>query len=140
MAKVAAPVVYKEMDFVIRRLLGSKDITALVGGGSFWKVVERVRGTHGLTALQTKGRVGHQIIDMLATQDLSNEATLSQFVMAVEAYIVAESELVQAPQGPSMNYEDYTSPQQPVLPGSMPANGATNGASNRPDATSNWDF
>lgn len=110
MAKVMAPVIYKELDFLIERILKSEEIVAqlaLHSSRSYTKVVERIlqeeRG-HGVNvaALQRKAEDGHTIIDSIAkwTGSLAaDDARFSSFVRQVHAFIRTGEKLESAAKG-----------------------------------------
>lgn len=104
MAKVMAPIINKELDFVVERFLKKEDITrqlAFNNSGSFWKVIERVlrdaRGeTPNVAALRNKAVFGHKILTMIANYTpatLNDDTNFSDFVATVEAFIIAASQL-----------------------------------------------
>lgn len=99
MAKVTSPRIYREMDFVVRRLLDSTDVKAALsrrGTPSFWRVIETVRGTSDLNPLRNKGIYGHKILSTIAraTPALVEDTTaFGDFISTIDAYIVAESQL-----------------------------------------------
>ncbi len=125
MAKVAAPIIYSEMDFVIQRLLNSDDIKSQLsrrGGQSFWGVVETVRGTQNLGPLRSKGRFGHEIISTIAKgwQPLAHDVEkFSAFISTVEAYILAESQLAGAGEETPWSAKDGEQ-VGPAFPSAMP--------------------
>lgn len=100
--KIAAPSMYAEMDFVIRRILDSDDVKQQLGrrgSPSFWKVVEQVRGMQDFTPLRNKGIFGHKIISTIAraTPDfVEDQPAFEEFIANVEAFIVAEDQLAEA--------------------------------------------
>jgi hypothetical protein len=110
MAKVAAPLINAELNFVVKRLLESNDVLDQLGRGrgrSFIKVVETVRGTQNLTPLYNKARYGHQIISTIAREALETTESFDSFVALVEGYIVAMEQL-----GP-----EQPLPEMPGMPG-----------------------
>lgn len=123
MAKVAAPVMYREMDFVIRRLLGSEDFTTQLskeGPASFMKVIENVRGVRGLNPLRNKGMIGHQILSTIAAADPSlveDSKRFDTFIGAVEAYIVTLGQMGGSPQRPDEVAGEDDRRDAPPLPG-----------------------
>jgi hypothetical protein len=104
MAKVAAPVINKELDFVVQKILMNEEIRKQLapnGNASFWKVIENVqRGQNGevpnVAALRNKAVFGHKILSIVAeyTPDLlDNDVEFGKFISTVEAYIIANSQL-----------------------------------------------
>ena len=104
MAKVMTPVMYKELHFLIERILKSKEIIsqlALHNSRSFMKVVERIlQEEHGrgvnVAALQKKAVDGHTILEAIAkyTQAMiADDAKFSSFVRLVYAFITTGEKL-----------------------------------------------
>ena len=104
MAKVVAPVINKELDFVIEKFLKNEEIIqqlAFSNSGSFWKVIERVlqdmrSDIPNVTALRNKAVSGHKIITTIANYTpalLDNDTDFSAFISTVEAFIIANSQL-----------------------------------------------
>lgn len=104
MAKVVAPVINKELDFVIEKFLKNEEIIqqlAFSNSGSFWKVIERVlhdmrSDIPNVTALRNKAVSGHKIITTIANYTpslLDNDTDFSEFISTVEAFIIANSQL-----------------------------------------------
>lgn len=104
MAKVAAPLINKELDFVVNRILMNEEIRrqlAPSGNASFWRVIENVQRSSNneipnIAALRNKAVFGHQILTTVAnytTDLLDNDAEFSKFISTVEAYIIANSQL-----------------------------------------------
>jgi hypothetical protein len=104
MAKIGAPVISRELDFVVEKFLQSPEIIRQLapnGSGSFWKVVERVlRDLRGeipnVTALRNKATLGHMILSRVADYTpamFEDDAKFSEFISLVEAYIIANSQL-----------------------------------------------
>ncbi len=144
MSKVAAPVMYREMDFVIRRLLRSADVTSQLsrsGSPSFMKVIENVRGVHALNPLRNKGVFGHQILNAIAEANplmQDDSKAFDAFVQTVEAYIVAESQL----RG-SAERDAAPDDRESLLPGSIPPGAmppGANGATAPGQGAQDWNF
>lgn len=104
MAKVAAPIINKELDFVVNRILMNEEIRkqlAPSGNSSFWRVIENVQRSSNneipnVAALRNKAVFGHQILTTVANYTpelLDNDAEFSRFISTVEAYIIANSQL-----------------------------------------------
>ncbi len=100
--KIAAPTMYAELDFVIRRILDSEDVKQQLGrrgAPSFWKVVEQVRGMQDFTPLRNKGMFGHKILSTVASATpglIEDQSAFEEFIASVEAFIVAEDQLAEA--------------------------------------------
>ncbi|WP_236514699.1 hypothetical protein [Sandaracinus amylolyticus] len=151
MTKVAAPVMYREMDFVIRRLLSSEDITSQFAGPgsrSFLKVIERIRGAHDLSPLRNKGRIGHQILSTIAKGAFTDEQSFMDLVSAAEGYIVAESQLAPEemprdapPAGMFPGIGGIPGmPAFPGMPGAIPGMPQQPSAAPAPRAPDGWNF
>jgi hypothetical protein len=156
--KIAAPSMHAELDFVIRRILDSQDVKlqlARRGTPSFWRVVEEVRGMHDFTPLRNKGQFGHMILNTIASATpalLEDQKQLSDFISTVEAYIVAEDQLMEAQQpapqlGQFPGFFGFDPPAMPNIPGmpsvpGMPFGGASAPAagSNGHTGTNDWNF
>lgn len=101
LAKAAGPLMFAEMDFVIRRLLSSGDMVAAFsrfGSPKFVKVLESMNNVPSLSALYNKGRYGHQMLDTLANHSanefMDDPDLFAGFLYAVDKYRVAEVQLV----------------------------------------------
>ena len=142
MAKIMAPVMYQELDFVIERLFKNREIIdqlALHNTGSYWRVIERIlhedqHHSVNITALQKKAQLGHQILTAVADYSeamVADDGALSSFVSQVEAFIIASEQLESEPR--SMFDE------QPVrAPVGVGANGNGHNANGR--GASDWSF
>ncbi|HEY0356195.1 MAG TPA: hypothetical protein VGC29_08330 [Flavisolibacter sp.] len=119
MAKVAAPVINKELDFVVQRILMNEEIRRQLapnGNASFWKVIENVqRGQHGevpnVAALRNKAVFGHKILSIIAEYTpelLDNDVEFGKFISTVEAYIIANSQL-EAAMDPGSGWREESS-------------------------------
>ncbi len=113
MVKVMGPVIRKELDFVIERILKSKEVAGTYSADDpprFLSVVEAVQLQRQRTmpraaqtvqrppvmALYNKARFGHAILEMVANYTptvFNDDATFSGFVSTVEAFIIASSQL-----------------------------------------------
>ncbi|MBS0125001.1 hypothetical protein [Thetidibacter halocola] len=100
--KIAAPTMYAELDFVIRRILDSDDVKQQLGrrgSQSFWKVIEQVRGMQDFTPLRNKGMYGHKILSTVARATpalVEDQSAFEDFIASVEAFILAEDQLAEA--------------------------------------------
>lgn len=108
MAKIMAPLMYQELDFVIERIFKSDEIVdqlALHNTGSYWRVVERILQEHqhrgvNVTALQKKARRGHEILTAVADfseSTVADDGAFSAFVSQVEEFIITSEELDAGP-------------------------------------------
>lgn len=104
MVKVATPVMYKEMDFVIERFLKNEEITRQITMGnsiSLWKVIEKMlfemQGeVPNVSALRNKAIFGHKILSSCAENASSlvaDDEKFGELLSVVEAFIIAESQL-----------------------------------------------
>lgn len=142
MAKVAAPTINKELDFVVNRILMNEEIRkqlAPTGNSSFWRVIENVqRGANNeipnVSALRNKAVFGHQILTTIANYTpalLDNESEFGKFISTIEAYIIANSQLEGSTERNSLwnEQDEYAKSPKAELAG--------NGASGAGD---DWDF
>ena len=137
LVKVAAPVINKELDFVVQRILMNEEIRRQLapnGNASFWKVVENVqRGSRNevpnVAALRNKAVFGHKILTVIAnyTPDLlDNDIEFGKFISTVEAFIIANSQLEGSQE--TDTWKDETDQKEEKTPSSV------NGSSDE------WDF
>lgn len=116
MAKIMAPVMYQELDFVIEHLFKDQEIIdqlALHNTGSYWRVIERIlhedqHHSVNVTALQRKAQLGHQILTAVADYSeamVADDAAFSSFVSRVEAFIIVGEQLETETEPESM-FED----------------------------------
>ena len=135
MAKVLAPVMYKELDFSIERIFKSSEIVtqlALHNSKSYWKVIERILHEHyqqgvNITAYQNKAIYGHQILEAVANYTplmIDDDQAFSSFVSLVEAFIITSEQL----EARSSNLFDQEEPQP------VPVGG------NGYNVSDDWDF
>jgi hypothetical protein len=102
MAKVATPIMNKELDFVVERFLMHEDIRKQLapnGNGSFWKVIENVQRGKGMmntSLLRNKAVFTHKIITAIANYTplaFDNDKVTGEFVSTVEALIINNDQL-----------------------------------------------
>lgn len=106
MATVITPLIYKELDFVVRRIFMNSEVMSKVapGAGSWSRVVENLymemkRTRPKAAVLFNKAKLGHLIIQSIAgyTSDtFENEAEFSDFIGSVDAFITTQSILQQS--------------------------------------------
>ena len=107
MAKVMAPVMYKELDFLIERIFKHEEIVtqlALHNSRSYWKVIERILQEYyqqsiNITALQKKAMYGHQILKAIAEYTpsiIDDDDKFSNFISLAEAFIITSEQLEEA--------------------------------------------
>jgi hypothetical protein len=153
MATVITPLVYQELDFVIRRILMHQEVLRQVvpTGGTWWRVVERLCAEHkhakpNATVLYNKARLGHDIIASISEYNpatFENDDQFSAFISKVDAFITTQSILQEAltddlkrePED-SARYDD---PPPAPAPTGEPV-GAAAAATNGKAATDEWDF
>lgn len=108
MAKIMAPVMYQELDFVIEHLFKNSEIIdqlALHNTGSYWRVIERIlhedqHHSINITALQKKAQLGHQILTAVADHTearVADDGAFSTLVSQIEAFIIAGEQLETEP-------------------------------------------
>jgi hypothetical protein len=158
MATVSTPLVYKELDFVIRRFLKNRDVLRQVSpnGGTWLRAVEQLTvAQHGGTkpnaiALYNKARLGHDIIADIAAYDpakFEDDDQFSSFISKVDAYITTQSILQEAlVEDVKRDQVDPTGPPDalPPMPGAPAAavpvgTGGPAGANGTPPHDE-WDF
>lgn len=104
LAKAISPIINKELDFIIKRFFQNEEIIqqlALHNSRSFWKVPERILQDRAgrainLTGAVNKARLGHVLISTSAdftAAMVEDDAEFSQFISAVQAFIIANSKL-----------------------------------------------
>jgi hypothetical protein len=101
MATVISPLIYAELDFVIRRIFMHEEVRKQVvpAGGTWWRVVEALymgmKNTRPkATVLYNKARIGHKIIRSIAEYDpprFETDANFSAFITEVDAFITTQS-------------------------------------------------
>ncbi len=103
LAKAMAPVMYNELDFIIRRLFSEPEVVQQFGqtnSTSYWRAVENLlqedRGSSiATTSLVSKAIYGHQILTAVAEYDgasIADDAKFSSLVSHVEAFIIASEQ------------------------------------------------
>jgi hypothetical protein len=176
MATVATPLMHSELTFVIKRILMHPEVLKQVVpvGGTWWRVVERlymeIKQTRPRsTALYNKAKLGHDIIAAIADYNpatFEDDATFSDFISNVDAYITTQSILQQAltddlkrrqeDSMPTVNVHDDDrlregesapppdasgTPSLPPTAPLVPVGASANGASQNGHApSSEWDF
>jgi hypothetical protein len=106
MANVVTPLIYAELNFVIRRIFMHPEVLRQVvpTGSTWWRVVERLymemRHTRPkATVLYNKAKLGHDIITAIAEYEPSTfeeNDTFSSFISNVDAFITTQSILQDA--------------------------------------------
>jgi hypothetical protein len=106
MAGVIAPLVYKELQFVVHRIFEHDLVRRQVipEGGDWWRVVERLsvhmrKARPKARALNNKAKLGHAIIRALADYNpatFEDDRHFSGFISNVDAFITTQSILQEA--------------------------------------------
>ncbi|MBI2188670.1 MAG: hypothetical protein HYU37_16345 [Acidobacteria bacterium] len=106
MATVISPLIYAELDFVIKRIFMHSEVRKHVapGGGTWWRVVEALHmgmkhARPKATVLYNKARLGHKIIRSIAEYDpatFESNQHFSAFISDVDAFITTQSILQEA--------------------------------------------
>jgi hypothetical protein len=100
MATVMTPLMYAELDFVVKRILGHQEVRKhlVPAGGSWWKVVERLAAAQGnrtrASILHNKARLGYSLIRAIAEYTPSRfeqDDVFSAFISDVDAFITTQS-------------------------------------------------
>ena len=151
MSNVVTPLVYAELDFIIRRIFMHDQILRQVvpSGGTWWRVVETLylalrNHRPKATVLYNKAKLGHEILRSIATYNpatFDNDQTFSAFISTVDAYITTQSILQAALTDDLKKTDEELAAEETPEEGAgatlapAPSNGA-NGA----DAGAEWDF
>lgn len=160
MATVITPLIYKELDFVVRRIFMNPEVLAKVapGAGSWTRVVENLymemkHSRPKTTVLYSKAKLGHLIIRSIATYNpatFEDNKSFSEFISSVDAFITTQSILQESL--PDDIKEDAADDEESAAAnghGGVPANGnGANGHTYLPDAAASgagaaqdeWDF
>jgi len=101
MANVITPVIYAELNFVVRRILMHPEITNQVVpvGGTWWRVVETLyanmrQSRPKATVLYNKAKLGQMIVSSIADYNPSTfeqDKAFSDFISNVDAFITTQS-------------------------------------------------
>lgn len=137
MATVMTPLMYAELDFVVNRILGHKEVRRhlVPAGGSWWKVVEKLaadrNGRVRASVLYNKARLGYTLIRDIADYTPSRfeqDDAFSRFISNVDAFITTQSILQEDAEEDEKGDEHRTSgwggasgmPSIPGLPKNLP--------------------
>jgi hypothetical protein len=151
MSTVMTPLMYAELDFVVKRIFSHEEVRRNVvpSGGSWWKVVERLAAAQGhqlrASVLHNKARLGYSLLREIANYTPSRfeqDAVFSAFISNVDAFITTQS-ILQEESGDSLlevgsggdsdayggGYGAYPGmPNVPMPPGMPPIPGMNAGA------------
>ena len=129
MAGVIAPLVYKELQFVIHCILEHSLVVTriLPEGGEWWRVVERLavamhKRRPKARILNNKAKLGHQIIRALADYNpatFEDDRNFSTFIGSVDAFITTQS-ILQEALTDSLKQNGNGDVMLPALPGLPP--------------------
>ncbi len=149
MAKVATPIMNKELDFVVERFLMHEDIRKQLapnGNGSFWKVIENVQRGKGMmntSLLRNKAVFTHKIISAIANYTplaFDDDKITGEFVSTVEALIINNDQLENKSNlgGSRKDREDNSEKDWDMHPGDLVGNEipSMNGSGGKDD----WNF
>jgi hypothetical protein len=101
MANVITPLIYAELDFVIRRIFMHEEVLRQIvpQGGTWWRVVEMLHmgmkhSRPRSTVLYNKAKLGDSILRQIADYNPStfeNDGPFAAFISDVEAFITTQS-------------------------------------------------
>lgn len=152
MANVITPLIYAELDFVIRRIFMHPEVLRQVvpAGGTWWRVVEQLymmmkNVRPRATVVYNKAKLGHDIIRSIAEYNpptFEDDKNFSAFISNVDAFITTQS-ILQDSLSDSLRRQDAEEEEEAEQDGSpsMYTNGngaASNGAQN--GGGDEWDF
>jgi hypothetical protein len=132
MVNVVSPLIYSELDFIIRRIFMHDEVTRQIvpAGATWWRVVETLylamRNTRPRsTVLYNKAKLGYDILKDVANYDpatFENDDVFFKFVSNVQAFITTQSILQQDEEDAANAPADTAQqpPTQPAMPG-MPS-------------------
>jgi hypothetical protein len=151
MANVITPLIYAELNFVIRRIFMHPNVLTQVApvGSTWWRVVERLyaemkNARLNATVLYNKAKLGHDIIASIADYNpatFEDDASFSAFISNVDAFITTQSILQQAlkndlGQGPE---EEVARPEPEERAAPVPV-GAPSASNGNKAPSDDWDF
>jgi hypothetical protein len=130
MANVITPMIYSELNFVIRRILMADEIVRQIvpAGGTWWRVVETLymemkKLRPKSTVIYNKAKLGHDIIESIADYNpatFEDDAQFSAFISSVDAFITTQSILQDALTDDLKRQQEDSSEDQPAASPSMP--------------------
>jgi hypothetical protein len=148
MANVITPLIYAELDFMIRRILMHDEILRQIvpARGTWWRVVEALyMGMRKMrpraTVLQNKARYGHKIISSIAEYTpaaFEAEKTFFDFLSLVDAFITTQSILQEALTDSLKKTEEEEASPNGIGPSAYEPAAQANGTQVPVD--SEWDF
>jgi hypothetical protein len=100
MSTVMTPLMYAELDFVIKRILNHEEVRRhlVPAGGSWWKVVEKLQAGQGrrgrASVTHNKARIGYSLLRAVAEYTparFEEDEVFSNFISNVDAFITTQS-------------------------------------------------
>lgn len=153
MSNVITPLIYAELDFVIRRIFMNAEILRQVvpAGGTWWRVVEQLyigmkKQRPKATVLYNKAKLGHSILRSIADYNpatFEDDRNFSEFLSNVDAFITTQSILQEALTDDLKKpdeEEEVEAPEMEAAPGSAAAIPEPAMAAAGKNATDEWDF
>jgi hypothetical protein len=130
MANVITPLIYAELNFVIRRIFMHDEVLRQIvpQGGTWWRVVETLyMGMKNVrprsTVLYNKAKLGDSILRQIADYNPStfeNDGPFASFISDVEAFITTQSILQESLAEDIKQGEDDEKPEMPRRNGDKP--------------------
>jgi len=151
MANVITPLIYAELNFVIKRIFMHQEVLRQVVpvGSTWWRVVEKLyaelkHSRPKATVLYNKAKLGHDIIASVADYNPSTfeeDAEFGEFISKVDAFITTQSILQEAltddlRRDHQEEESDYHEPPTAAAP--VPV--TTPSGSNGKGPSDEWDF
>ena len=103
MANVITPIIYEELNFIIKRILNHPEVVQQLvpAGGTWWKVVELLyegmkQQRPKTTILYNKAKLGFEIFNSIANYSpatFEDDKNFSDFISNVDAYIITQAQL-----------------------------------------------
>ncbi|WP_029117468.1 hypothetical protein [Mycobacterium sp. URHB0044] len=135
MATVMTPLMYSELDFVVKRILGHAEVRKhlVPSGGSWWKVVEKLQAGQGrrgrASVVHNKARIGYSLIRAIAEYTPSRfeeDEPFAEFISNVDAFITTQS-ILQEESGGATTEADGGEASGDVVDGHDDGYGGSNG-------------
>lgn len=128
MANVITPLIYNELNFVIKNILMHPEVTRQVVpvGGTWWRVVETLYAAMKLsrpksTVLYNKAKLGQTILKSIAEYNPStfeNDTNYSSFISNVDAFITTQSIIQESLPG-AIHHDEKDEEQRGLTNGRM---------------------
>lgn len=153
MANVITPLIYAELDFVIRRIFMHPEVLRQVvpAGGTWWRVVEQLymamkNVRPRATVVYNKAKLGHDIIRSIADYNpatFEDDKNFSAFISSVDAFITTQS-ILQDSLSDSLRRDDAEEEEEEESGGSpgmyAGGNGASSNGAHGGGGGDEWDF